>query len=691
MTDKPDVLAARYRALFETTPDGILIVDDAGVYVDVNPAMCALLDAPRGQLIGRHFRDFVPPHRLAQAVSAFADLRSDGRLAFEFPLMRSDGSLVNLEWRSRANFVPGLHLCIAHDLSTRDEAQRALRDSEERYRAFVANSSEAIWRFELEQPVPVNLDVDEQIDACYRYGYLAECNDAMAAMYGFARSEDIVGARLGDLLVRDDPANVAYLRAFITSGYRLIGVESREIDRQGHEKYFLNNLIAVVENRSILRAWGTQQDITRQRLTERERASLVSRLEFIADVTSALGSSLDYEKILASIAGAAVPRFADWCFIDVVDPAGHIVRVAREHGDPEKRELCVEMERRFPWPDELPLGPAHTIRTGETHSFDLSASPLAANARSEEHLSMLTALGFHAGMVVPLAARGRTLGALTFAQAESEKKFAPEDVQLAEDLGRRAGMALDNARLYGELERVNRAKDDFLAMLSHELRTPMTALLGWGSMLKTGLDAASTRTAADAILQATRAQAHLIDDLLDISRIVAGKMQLRLRPLRISEAIESAIDTIRPAADAKQIGIHIARNDEVDLQGDPERLQQVFWNLLSNAVKFTPRFGAVTIEVIGETGSTRVVVRDTGEGIDGELLPFIFDRFRQGDTGASRNFGGLGLGLSIARNLVELHGGTLTATSQGRGRGAEFTVSLPIVEAVAHDPARLTG
>ena len=263
MTTAPGALDARYRALFETTPDGIMILDDAGTYIDLNEAMCAMLGAPRADLIGRHFRESIPPERVHEAYAVFETLRSEGTLAVEFPIVRPDGTELNLEWRSRSNFVPGLHFCIARDLSARD----ALRESEERYRAFMANSSEAIWRFELDQPVPLDLPHDTQIDLFYEHGFLAECNDVMAQMYGFTSSSEIVGARLGDLLVREDQTNVNYLCAFLQSGYRLIGAESREVDRDGHEKFFVNNLIGVVERGHLQRAWGTQRDITEQRAT----------------------------------------------------------------------------------------------------------------------------------------------------------------------------------------------------------------------------------------------------------------------------------------------------------------------------------------------------------------------------------------------------------------------------------------
>jgi PAS domain S-box-containing protein len=681
-SSSPDALAARDRALFEATPDGIMIVDDAGIYVDLNDAMCRMLGGTRDELLGRHFADFMPPDRLADAVKAFTDLQTGGGLSVEFPIRRIDGTVLNLEWRSRANFVPGLHFCIAHDLSEREAAQRALRESDDRYRAFVTNSTEGIWRFELDEPIAIDLPIERQIDLCYEHGYLAECNDAMARMYGFESSADIVGARLGDLLVREKQENVDYLRAFMESGYRLTGAESHETDRHGNGKVFINSLVGVLEEGRILRAWGTQRDATEEKQLEEQRTALLARLELLAHITGVLGSSLEYEQTLRSIADVAVPRFADWCFVDVVSESGDIERVAACHPDPELVELVTEMERRYPTPPAVPIGPPHTIRTGITQSYEVTDDVLEMYAQDEEHLAMLRRLAFRSGMVVPLAARGRVLGALSFAIAESGRRFSSEDVQLAEDLGRRAGLAIDNARLYSELERANRGKDDFLAMLSHELRTPMTATLGWAGMLEKGpLPGEVVTAAAQAIAQSTRMQARLIDDLLDVSRIVAGKMQLASEPLLVADAIAAAVETVRAAAEAKQIRLDVRLIDsDARLQGDHDRLQQVFWNLLSNAVKFTPRGGWIDVELATERENVRVTVRDSGEGIRRDLLPHIFERFRQGESGASRKHSGLGLGLAIARNLVELHGGTLTAASDGEGSGAAFTVLLPIAQ-----------
>jgi len=425
---------------------------------------------------------------------------------------------------------------------------------------------------------------------------------------------------------------------------------------------------------------AAQRDATEERQTARERAALVARLELLADMTAAMGASLDYGETLHSIAAAAVPRFADWCFVDIRNVHGDVERALAHHTDPDRVRLVAEMTRLHPPPANMAFGPLHTIRTGVSQSYHVDLPMMTAHARDASHLKMLEELSFGAALVVPLLARGRRFGALTFASAESRRSFTSDDLQLAEDIGRRAGLAIDNAVLYRELDHANRAKDDFLAMLSHELRTPMTATLGWATMMQTrAMSPDMLATAADAIAQSTRAQARIVEDLLDISRIVSGKMQLIPADVPLSEAVATAVQTVRAAADAKQIRLDVIHDGaEVRLHADAERLQQVLWNLLSNAVKFTPPGGRVQIEARRDGGQARVVVRDDGEGMDRDLLPFIFDRFRQGESGASRKFGGLGLGLSIARNLVELHGGTLTATSGGKGMGAEFTVTLPV-------------
>jgi signal transduction histidine kinase/CheY-like chemotaxis protein len=235
-------------------------------------------------------------------------------------------------------------------------------------------------------------------------------------------------------------------------------------------------------------------------------------------------------------------------------------------------------------------------------------------------------------------------------------------------------------RARAEAERANRLKDEFLATVSHELRTPLNAILGWGTMIRQGrLDDAMFARAMEAIERNARAQAQLVEDLLDVSRIITGKLRLDVRPIHLISIISAATDSIRPAAQAKGIKLEMVLDPSAGhICGDATRLQQVIWNLLSNAVKFTPTGGVVQVTLNRVDSKAQINVSDTGEGVTPDFLPYIFDRFQQADGSITRSHGGLGLGLAIARYLVEMHGGTIEARSAGQGQGAAFTVKLPL-------------
>jgi signal transduction histidine kinase len=235
-----------------------------------------------------------------------------------------------------------------------------------------------------------------------------------------------------------------------------------------------------------------------------------------------------------------------------------------------------------------------------------------------------------------------------------------------------------------EAQRANRAKDEFLATLSHELRTPLNAILGWTSLLATEqLDAATTRKALGIIERNTRVQAQLIEDLLDISRIVTGKLRLAMKPLSFHGVLNAAIESVRPVAEQSAVRIELVLNEDATVQGDQARMQQVVWNLLTNAIKFTPAGGWIRVTASRDGDRIRAIVTDSGAGISPEFLPYVFDRFRQEDGAATREHAGLGIGLSIVRHVVELHGGLVTAHSEGEGRGASFTVEFPVAVGAA--------
>jgi signal transduction histidine kinase/CheY-like chemotaxis protein len=301
-------------------------------------------------------------------------------------------------------------------------------------------------------------------------------------------------------------------------------------------------------------------------------------------------------------------------------------------------------------------------------------------------------------LAVPVRGRsGTVIGGLFFGHPEIGR-FSDHHERLAVGVASWASVALENARLYTSVQEASRLKDEFLASLSHELRTPLNAILGYARMLRSGAVAPDRKEKAiETIERNATSLTQIVEDVLDISRIVSGKVRLNMRPVELGDIVHSAVDAITPAAEAKTIEIEaiVAPDAVTPIAGDPERLQQVLWNLLSNAVKFTNRGGKVQVRLERVGAHLEVAVIDTGIGIAPEFLPHVFERFRQADSGISRERGGLGLGLAIARQLTELHGGTIDASSDGINQGTTFRLRIPIAGApqssdeieLAHRPA----
>jgi signal transduction histidine kinase len=290
-------------------------------------------------------------------------------------------------------------------------------------------------------------------------------------------------------------------------------------------------------------------------------------------------------------------------------------------------------------------------------------------------------------LAVPMAVMGRIIGTIEVQSYKSDA-YQPEHVTAMSMAANLTAVAIENVRLL-KLERSarehaeesNRLKDEFLATVSHELRTPLTAILGWARLLESGgLDSQVTQQAIDTIWRNAKAQAQIVDDILDVSRIITGNLYMDLHPTEVVPVVRNAINVVRPTADAKGIRIEAQiDNLPATVAGDANRLQQVIWNLLSNAVKFTNNGGRVLVKVSQANAAVEISVTDTGQGIAREFLPYVFDRFSQADSTTTRHHGGLGLGLAIARHLVEIHGGTIRAQSRGAGEGATFTITLPLL------------
>jgi signal transduction histidine kinase/CHASE1-domain containing sensor protein/CheY-like chemotaxis protein len=451
----------------------------------------------------------------------------------------------------------------------------------------------------------------------------------------------------------------------------------------------------------------TQSEATiRQTLSEREHAE-----EALREASHALNEAneralLEYERMLDRIKGLAqtlgtareltavfrglreftnVSLPCNGFFVSLYDPIRDVRTACYGWADGDELDVSA-----LPPMSVSTLGAnSRAVRTGEV----IITNDYMQSQRGRPHVIVGPDNGLRpeSSMAVPMAVMGRIIGTIEV-QSYQANVYRPEHVTAMSMAANLTAVAIENVRLL-KLERTareaaeesNRLKDEFLATVSHELRTPLTAILGWSRMLEGGdLDDAVVQQAVETIGRNARAQAQIVDDILDVSRIITGNLYLELQPMEVVPVIENAINVIRPTADAKGIRIETYFNAKpAMISGDANRLQQVVWNLLSNAVKFTESGGRVCVKVSQVGSAVEISVSDTGQGISPEFLPYVFERFRQADSTTTRQHGGLGLGLAIARHLVEIHGGSIKAESKGQGRGATFRIRLPLVDAAA--------
>ena len=422
----------------------------------------------------------------------------------------------------------------------------------------------------------------------------------------------------------------------------------------------------------------------REQAARAEAEAARERIAFLADASNVLAGSLDYAETFQNLARLAVPRLADFCIIDVADEGDTLRQVAVAHRDQNEQAKLARLKEHYPLTLSSRHGGTRVFQTGKSEFGELTDDSYAAMFEDEATRECVRSLGAKCYVAVPLLARGRVLGAITLVNVDETRACGSSEMELAEELARRAALALDNAGLYQaaqkarmEAERANLAKDRFLAMLSHELRTPLTPILSSAIALEDESDLTpDVRASLRMIRRNVELEGRLIDDLLDLTRISKGKVQLSREIVDGHSLLANALDICRSDLDAKHLGLTLDLTaTNVRLDADPARLQQIFWNLIKNAIKFTPDGGKVTISTDNdEANNFRVQVQDTGMGIDAESLPKIFKAFEQGERA---HLGGLGLGLAITKALVETHQGTIDAQSEGTGQGACFSVSLP--------------
>ncbi|MDC0744144.1 sensor histidine kinase [Polyangium mundeleinium] len=457
---------------------------------------------------------------------------------------------------------------------------------------------------------------------------------------------------------------------------------------------------------------------SRKRRAERNLHEEIRINETLQRIGAALAAELDLDKLVEKLTDEATALTdAQFGAFFYARQTGEPLTLYALAGIPRERFERIPLPR-FPVLFTPMLKGERVVRVDDLHVDARYGNPPPHHGMPKGPLPVRSCL------VVPVVSRcGKVLGALLFGHAEP-RVFTERDERVVVGIAGQAAVAIDNARLYKasegarrqaeeahrqaeearaqaeearrQAEEANRLKDEFLSLVSHELRTPITAIRGWTQVLATRECDTETRLRAlGAIDRNVRAQIRIIDDLLDVSHIITGKLGLAQRRMDLGDVVQAVLDVVRPAAQAKGIQLHVTpERPSIPVFGDPDRLRQILWNLLANAIKFTPRGGRVEVEIMRDEGLVHLTVRDTGKGISAGFLPYVFDRFRQADSSASRPQGGLGLGLAIVRHLVEMHGGTVKAESAGSDHGATFTVTLPLPQEAreaGHDGEAKTG
>ncbi|MBX9584219.1 MAG: PAS domain-containing protein [Gemmataceae bacterium] len=659
ITDRKRAEDERER-FFAVGADLLVVAGAGGYFKRVSPACEATLGWTPAELTARPWAEFLHPDDRAATVELDGQvLQGREVLSFENRYRHKDGSYRWLNWRAKPYPAEGLIFAGASDITERKLAEQGLREGEARFRQLADAMPQIVW----------TAGPDGEID------YL---NRRWTEYTG--QPQAVGNAGWGRVLHPDDAPQANDRWAASRRGGEPFEMEVRLLDRREQAyRWHLIRTVAVKDGAGRVARWfGTATDIDGQK-----RAEASSR--YLAEASAALAGVVDYESTLQKVVNLAVPYFADWSAVDVADGGGSLRRLAVAHQDAARVALAHELMRDYPPDPDAPTGGYAVLRTGRPELVaDITDDMFVHGARDERHLGLIRSLGLRSYIGVPLVVSGTPLGVLTFATAESGRRYTEADLALATDLAHRAAVAVENTRLYQALRDADRRKDEFLATLAHELRNPLAPIrngLQIMRLAKGGREA--VETARTMMERQVGQMVHLVDDLLDLSRISRGKIELRKERVELAKVLQQAVETSRPLIDASGHDLAIDLPPQpVFVDADVTRLAQVFSNLLNNAAKYTERGGRIRLSAQHRGHEAIISVRDTGIGIPAHMLPHVFEMFTQVDRNLERSQGGLGIGLSIVKRLVEMHGGGVTARSDGPGMGSEFVVRLPVVLSV---------
>lgn len=536
-------------------------------------------------------------------------------------------------------------------------------------------------------------------------GRIVLWNPAAERMFGY-RAAEVVGQEI-DLIIpeRQRAAHRAGLRRYC-SGVRKVAdagvtLELPALRRDGREFMIELSLTSLepVGGRPHL-VLALLRDVTERTRLRAEQAARVEaeaagrRMAFLAEASTLLAASLDYEVTFRSLTRLVVPELADWCTVDILDDEAAPHTIAAAHADPAKEPVLHEFKRRYP-PDRTGSRPIdRTLSTGQPLLIPRTeAVPIVASNRDPEEVRLRQTVGFATLMLVPLQARGRLLGVITFAADAEREPYTQADLTLASELARHAALAVDNARLYrqaqaaaAEARRAVQVRDEFLSVAAHELKTPLTSLRGFAQLLVRQVsrgampDATLLHRGMDVIANQSGRLAHLVDQLLDVTRIEAGRLALRPAPTDLAVLVRATVGQMSAALESagQEVALLVETPDTCLAEVDAWRFEQVLRNLVDNAFKYGPEHGPVEVRLEPcVEGRARLTVADHGAGIPPELRDRIFDPYYQAHT--HEHASGLGLGLFISRQIIELHGGAITAAFPPEG-GTRIIITLPLTE-----------
>jgi PAS domain S-box-containing protein len=677
---------ARYwlSSLIESADDAVISKTLEGIITSWNKGAERIFGYTADEIIGKPVTVLIPEGHLDEEPTILARLRAGERIEhYETVRMHKDGRLLDISLTVSPIIGPHGKIVgaskIARDITEQRQAREALDEASERLKLALSAAQLGDWSWHAKTDV-------------------VTMSETAARLFGIPSGPHMTWTKMRKLLHEEDRERAKLAVEKALAEHSDYDIEYRVIRPDNSELWISAKGRGVYDHSGqVVGMLGFVQDISSRKATEETLRDQADALRTLNEMGQLISAELDLHNTVQAVTDAAAEligaRFGAF-FYNVLNVEGASYMLYTLAGVPR------EAFEHFPMPRATDLfGP--TFRgEGVVRIDDVKLDPRYGKnspyyGMPEGHLSVTSYLA------VPVMSRsGEVLGGLFFGHPQPGA-FTERDEVTVSGLAAQASIAMDNARLYeaakkarneaeqaaAENERLyrraeesSRLKEEFLATISHELRTPLSAILGWARMLRLGqLSPENSAKALVTIERNARAQAQLVDDLLDVSRIITGKLRMDVRPSDPNSFIDAAVEAVRPAAEAKDLRVQkVVDTGPVSIPGDPVRLQQVVWNLLSNAIKFTPRGGRVQIQSQRVNSHLEIIVSDTGQGIPSDFLPHVFDRFRQADQKTSRQHGGMGLGLAIVRHLVEMHGGTVRADSEGEGQGATFTVMLPI-------------